>query len=117
MEFILFVGLVWLAIYAVRKNWRTEETIEALQQKGEALEKRIEWVRTHPVASAAPAETKPEAKPAAAATIAFSRTARAARCTELPAVTVCRLAKPPSPSWMVEVSPQTTVMSSGRTPT
>ena len=51
----------------------------------------------------------------AAVEIAFSRTAFAARWTELPAVTVWRLAKPPRPSWMVDVSPLTTVMSSGRT--
>ncbi len=31
-------------------------------------------------------------------------------------MTVCRLAKPPNPSGMVPVSPQTTVIASGATP-
>ena len=47
---------------------------------------------------------------------AFSRTARDASSTELPAVTICRLAKAPSPSAAPEVSPDTTVMSSERSP-
>ena len=52
----------------------------------------------------------------AAALIAFSRTATAARCTALPAVTVWRLAKAPKPSAVPAVSPAITSMSSGATP-
>ena len=44
----------------------------------------------------------------AATLSAFSRTATAAMCTAEPAVTVCRLAKPPWPYGMTAVSPATT---------
>ena len=49
----------------------------------------------------------------AAALIALSRTATAARCTALPAVTVWRLANAPKPSAVPAVSPAITSMSSG----
>ncbi len=51
----------------------------------------------------------------AATSSAFSRTATAARCTAEPAVTVCRLAKPPWPWGMTAVSPAMTVTVSGDT--
>jgi hypothetical protein len=48
--------------------------------------------------------------------IALSRTATAARCTALPAVTVWRLANAPKPSAEPAVSPAITSMSSAFTP-
>jgi hypothetical protein len=47
---------------------------------------------------------------------ALAPTARAASITELPAVTVCRLANPPRPTGTTEESPATTVTFSGLRP-
>ena len=47
---------------------------------------------------------------------AFAATAAAASFTEEPAVTVCRLAKPPSPSGAAAVSPAITATLSALTP-
>jgi uncharacterized membrane protein len=81
MEFIFFVAIVWIAVYAYRNEQRRRESMRALEDKVDALERRIEWVRSHPAAV-------PETKPAATEAVPVK--------TEAPTVasTATQLTKP-----------------------
>ena len=67
MEFLLFVAVVGVWIYAIVIENRRKDTLRALEEKVNALERRIEWNRTHPGTVAAASSAKPTEAPVPAA--------------------------------------------------